>query len=59
MSWQDNMAEGNHLADLRVGGRIILKWMPKKQWGHGWIHLAEHRDKCLAVVNAVMNLRVP
>ena len=28
-------------------------------WGHGWIDLAEDRDKWLALVDAVMNLRVP
>jgi hypothetical protein len=26
--------------------------------GVKWIHLAQDRDRCLAVVNAVMNLRV-
>jgi hypothetical protein len=29
------------------------------RWGHGWIDLAEDRDKWLALVDAVMNLRVP
>ena len=24
-----------------------------------WTHLARERDKCLAVLNTVMNLRVP
>ena len=24
-----------------------------------WINLAQHRDRCRAVVNAVMNLRAP
>jgi hypothetical protein len=24
-----------------------------------WIHLAQDRDQCLALVNTVMNLRVP
>jgi hypothetical protein len=27
--------------------------------GMGWIGLAQDRDRCPAVVNAVMNLRVP
>jgi hypothetical protein len=28
-------------------------------WGVDWIEVAEDRDRWLALVNAVMNLRVP
>jgi len=28
-------------------------------WGIDWIDLAQHRDRWWALVNAVMNLRVP
>jgi hypothetical protein len=48
------------LGDPSVDGRIILKWIFKK-WDGGmdWIELAEDRDKWRAVVNAVMNVRLP
>jgi hypothetical protein len=42
--WEDNIRR-----DLRVIG-----WE-----GVDWIHLAQDRDKWRAVVNTVMNLRIP
>jgi hypothetical protein len=52
--------EGDHSGDPGVDGRIILKWI-LKNWdgGMGWIELAQDRDRWRALVNAVMNLRVP
>jgi hypothetical protein len=48
------------LGDPGVDGRIILKWIFKKWEGDvDWIELAEVRDRWRALVNAVMNLRVP
>jgi hypothetical protein len=48
------------LGDPGVDGRIILKWIFKKSnGGMDWIELAQDRDRWQALVNAVMNLRVP
>ena len=55
------MMERYHLGDPDVDGRIILRWILRK-WvvaGMDWMELAQDRDRWRAVVNAVMNLRVP
>jgi hypothetical protein len=47
------------LGDPGIDGLIILKWIFKKWDGMDWIELAQDRDRWRALVNAVMNLRVP
>jgi len=48
------------LGDPGVDGRVILRWLFRK-WNVvlDWIKLAQDRDRWRALVDAVMNLRVP
>ena len=59
--WWGNQREREHLEDPGVDGRIIIK-MDLQEVGCGgmnWIELAQDMDRWRALVNAVMNLRVP
>jgi hypothetical protein len=52
--------EGDHLGAPGVDGRIILRRIfGKWDGGMNWTELAQDRDRWLAVVNAVRNLRIP
>ena len=56
------MKEREHLEDPGLDGRKILKWIIRKlEWvgGIDWIDVAQVRNRWRALVNAVMNLRVP
>ena len=48
------------MKDPGIDGRIILRWTFRK-WvgGMDWFDLAQDRDRWQALVNAVINLRVP
>ena len=59
--WWGNLRERDHWEDPDIDGRIILKWIFRK-WdvgGMDWIELVQDRDRWQALVNTVMNLRVP
>ena len=57
--WWGNLRERDRLGDQGVDGRVILRWI-FRIWGDmDWIELAQDRDSWRALVNAVMNLRVP
>jgi len=59
--WWRYLRVRDHLGNPGVDGRIILRWILRK-WdvrGMDWIELAQDRDRWRALVNAVMNFRVP
>ena len=58
--WWGKLGERDHLEDPSVDGLIILRWAFRKLGGcMDWIYLAQDMDRLRAVVNAVVNLRVP
>jgi hypothetical protein len=58
--WCGDLRKRNHLEDLDIDGRIILKSVFKK-WDGGmdWNYLAQGRDRWRALVNAIFNLQIP
>ena len=52
--WWGNLREGDYLENIGIDGRLKL-WVV----GFDWIDLAQDRDRCRALVNAVMNFLVP
>jgi hypothetical protein len=54
------LRERDHLEAPGVDGEIILRWIFRKwDWDMEWIDLAQNRNRWRAVVNVVMNIRVP
>jgi hypothetical protein len=56
--WLESQKERDYWEDQDIGGWKILKWTLERD-GMDWIDLAQDRDKWRALVNTVMNLRVP
>jgi len=58
--WWGNVNKGDRLEDTGIDGRIILRRIFRR-WGGSmdWIGLTQDTDRWLALVNAVMKLRVP
>ena len=56
--WWGNLRQRDHLEDVGIDGRIILRWIFRKWDGGGmdWIDLAQDRNRWRAPVNAVMNV---
>jgi hypothetical protein len=56
-----NLRDRDHLGEPGVDGGIILRliFQDVECGGMDWIELAQDRDRWRALVNAVMNLRVP
>jgi hypothetical protein len=59
--WWRNLRERDHLRDAGIDRKIILRCI-FRSWDVGvmdWIELAQDKDRWRAILNAVMNIRVP
>jgi hypothetical protein len=57
--WWENLTERNHLEELGLDGRVLLKWIFKNWYGNmDWIDLAQDRDRWRSVVQVAINLGV-
>ena len=59
--WWGNLMEGGQWGDPGADGRIILRLIFRK-WDLGvmdWINMPQGRERWRALVNGVINLRIP
>jgi hypothetical protein len=57
--WWESQKERDHREDQDVGVWTILKRILEKWDGVDWTDLTQVRDQWRAIVNMVMNFRVP
>jgi hypothetical protein len=57
--WWESQKVKDHWEDQDVWGWTVLKWISDRMGCMVWIDLAQDRDQWRALVNTVMNLRVP
>jgi hypothetical protein len=57
--WWESQKVRDHWENLDVGGWTIERYREIGWDGVDWIDLAQDRDQWRALVNTVMNLRVP
>jgi hypothetical protein len=57
--WWERQKERDHLKDQGMDERMGSEWiLGTLAWGVDWIRMSQDRDQWIAVVNAVMNIRV-
>jgi hypothetical protein len=59
--WWETLKERDHLEDIGMEKRNVIKWVLKQTVGgrEMWIDLVLETESWQALVNAVINLRVP
>jgi hypothetical protein len=56
--WWAHLMEIFDFEDLKVDGTTILKWTLKSRMGRRALNVVYYRDKCLALVNKVVSMKL-